>query len=149
MCRTGRSSSFGCTPSPHRPQNRQRIPSGGKPHKQQGGGGGKGGGKFFNKGTPNKKKGGAPPKKTVHSLELVVSEGGNSVSNREGISGPTHPPKEKYSLEGPPHPPKAKYSLKTDTGELCSNPFTCYALGNGNGNLANSKTTYKVSQTIT
>ena len=143
MCRTRRSSSSRRTPSPHWPQNRQRRPSGSKPHKQQGGAGGKGSGKFFKKGTPNKKKGGAPPKKTVHSLELVVSKAGNSVSNCEGISGPSHPPKEKYSLAGPPHPPKVKYSLKTDTGELCLNPFIRYALSNANGNLADSKTTYK------
>ena len=29
------------------------------------------------------------------------------------ISGPIHPPKEKYSLTGPVHPPKVKYSLQT------------------------------------
>ena len=29
------------------------------------------------------------------------------------ISGPIHPPKEKYSLTGPIHPPKVKYSLQT------------------------------------
>ena len=107
----------------------------GKPFKQQGRGGGKGGGKFFKKGgTPNKhKKGGAPPKKT-YSLKLVISEE-ETVSNRVGISGPTHPPEEKYSLAGPTHPPKEKYSLQTDTGKPCSNPFVCYALGNvGNGN---------------
>ena len=28
------------------------------------------------------------------------------------ISGPIHPPKEKYSLTGPIHPPKVKYSLR-------------------------------------
>ena len=133
MCRTRRSSSTGRTPSPH-PPNRQRRPSGGKPFKQKGGGGGKSGGKsFFKKGgTPNKhKKGGNPPNKT-HSLKLVISEE-QTVSKSVGISGPAHPPEEKYSLEGPPHPPKEKYSLQTDSGKLCSNPFTCYALGNGNG----------------
>ena len=75
MCRTRRSSSTGCTPSPH-PPNRQRRPSGSKPFKQKGGGGGKSGGKsFFKKGgTPNKhRKGGNPPNKT-HSLKLVISE---------------------------------------------------------------------------
>ena len=76
MCRTRRNSSTGHTPSPHRPQDRQRRPSGSKPFKQQGGGGGKGSGNFFKKGTPNKhKKGGAPPKKT-HSLKLVISKEG-------------------------------------------------------------------------
>ena len=111
MCRTRWSSSTGCTPSPH-PPNRQRRPSGSKPFKQQGGGGGKGSGKFFKKGgTPNKhKRGGVPPKKT-HSLKLVISEE-ETVSKSVGISGPTHPPEEKYSLEGPPHPPKEKYSLQ-------------------------------------
>ena len=119
MCRTRRNSSTGRTPSPHQPQDRQRRPSGGKPFKQQGGGGGKGSGKFFKKGTPNKhKKGGTPPKKT-HSLKLVISEEENRVSNGVGIPGPTHPPKEKYSLSGPPHPPKEKYSLQTDTGKPC------------------------------
>ena len=29
------------------------------------------------------------------------------------ISGPIHPPKEKYSLTGPVHPPKVKYTLQT------------------------------------
>ena len=92
----------------HTPPNRQRRPSGGKPFKQQCGGGGKGGGKFFKKGgTPNKhKRGGIPPKKT-HSLKLVISEE-ETVSKSVGISGPAHPPKEKYSLEGPPHPTKEK-----------------------------------------
>ena len=144
MCQTRRNST-GCTPSPH-PPNRQRRPLGGKPFKQQGGGGGKGGAKFFKKGgTPNKhKKGGAPPKKT-HSLKLVISEEENSVSNCVGISGPTHPPEEKYSLEGPPHPPKEKYSLQTDTGKPCSNPFICYALGNGNGSqVDDSNKKYRV-----
>ena len=130
MCRTRRSSSSRHTPSPHQSQNRQRRPSGNKLHKHQGGGGGKGGGKFFKKGTPNKKKRSPPKKSTVHSLELVVSEGGNSVSNCDGLSGPSHPPKKKYSLQ-------------IDTGELCSNPFVCYALGNGNGKLADSNTKYK------
>ena len=141
MCQTRINSSTGCTPSPHRPQRR---PSGSKPFKQQGGGGGKGGGKFFKKGTPNKgKKGGAPPKKT-HLLKLVISEE-ESVSNRVGVSGPTHPPKEKYSLAGPPHPPKEKYSLQTDTGKPCSNPFICYALGNGNGSqVDDSNKKYRV-----
>ena len=59
--------------------------------------------------------------------------GGNSVSNCVGLSGSAHPPKEKYLLSGPTHPPKVKYSLQTDTGEQQSNPFICYALGNGNG----------------
>ena len=131
MCRTRRNSSTRCTPSPH-PPNRQRRPSGGKPFKQQGGGGGKSNGKFFKKGgTPNKhKKGGAPPKKT-HSLKLVISEE-ETVSNCVGISGPTHPPKEKYSLQ-------------TDTGKPCSNPFICYALGNGNGSeVDDSNKKYRV-----
>ena len=143
MCRTRRSSSTGRTPSPH-PPNRQRRPSGGKPFKQQGGGGGKGSGKFFKKGTPNKhKKGGAPPKRT-HSLKLVISEE-ETVSKSVGISGPTHPPEEKYSLAGPTHPPKEKYSLQNETGKLCSNPFTCYALGNGNGSeVDDSNKKYKV-----
>ena len=48
-------------------------------------------------------------------------------------------------LEGPPHPPKVKYSLETDTGEPCSNPFICYALGNGNGNqVDDSNKKYRV-----
>ena len=143
-CRTRRNSSTGCTPSPH-PPNRQRRPSGSKPFKQQGGRGGKGSGKFFKKGgTPNKhKKGGAPPKKT-HLLKLVISEE-ETVSNHVGISGPTHPPEEKYSLSGPTHPPKEKYSLQTNTGKPCSNPFICYALGNGNwSQVDNSNKKYRV-----
>ena len=144
MCRTRRSSSSGRTPSPH-PPNRQRRPSGGKPFKQQGGGGGnKGGGKFFKKGgTPAKGKKGNPPKKT-HSLKLVISEE-ETVSKSVGVSGPTHPPEEKYSLAGPTHPPKEKYSLQTDSGKLRSNPFTCYALGNGNGShVDDSNKKYRV-----
>ena len=96
------------------------------------------------KGTPNKhKKGGSPPKKT-HLLKLVISEEENSVSN-VGLSGPTHPPEEKYSLSGPPHPPKEKYSLQSDTGKPCSNPFICYALGNGNGSqVDDSNKKYRV-----
>ena len=130
MCRTRRNSSTGRTPSPH-PPSRQRRPLGGKPFKQQGGGEGKGSGKFFKKGTPNKhKKGGAPPKKT-HSLKLVISEEEN-VSKSVGISGPTHPPEEKYPLQN-------------ETGKPCSNPFTCYALGNGNGSeVDDSNKKYKV-----
>ena len=144
MCRTRRSSSSGRTPSPH-PPNRQRRPSGGKPFKHQGGGGGnKGSGKFFKKGgTPGKAKKGNPPKKT-HSLKLVISEE-ETVSKSVGVSGPAHPPKEKYSLAGPTHPPKEKYSLQTDSGKLRSNPFTCYALGNGNGSqVDDSNKKYKV-----
>ena len=127
MCRTRRSSSTGCTLSPHHQQNRQRWPSN-RQHKQHGGGG-KGSDKFFKKGTPNKKRS-QPKNKNIASLEVVM--GGNSVSNCDGLSGPSHHPKEKYPLSGPPHPPKEKYSHQTDTGEACSNPFTCYALGNGN-----------------
>ena len=136
MCRTRRSSSSGHTPSPH-PPNRQRRPSGGKPFKHQGGGGNKGGGKFFKKGgTPGKARKGNPPKKT-HSLKLVISE--------EETVSKTDPPEEKYSLAGPTHPPKEKYSLQNETGKLCSNPFTCYALGNGNGSeVDDSNKKYKV-----
>ena len=131
MCRTRRNFSSGCTPSPHH-QQRQRRPSSNKQNKQ-GGGGGKGGGKFFKKGTPNKKKGGPPKNKNISLLELVKPMGGNSISNRVGLSGPAHPPREKYSHAGPEHLPKVKYSLETDTGGPCSNSFICYALGNGNG----------------
>ena len=63
---------------------------------------------------------------------------GNSVSNHAGLSGPAHPPEEKYSLSGPPHPPKEKYSLQdgTDSGKHSSyNPFECCALSNGHGEL--------------
>ena len=105
----------------------------------------RGGGKFFKKGgTPNKdKKGGAPPKKT-HLLKLVISEE-ETISKSVAVSGPTHPPKEKYSLSGPTHPPKEKYSHQTDTGKLCSNPFICYALGNGNGSeVDDSNKKYRV-----
>ena len=148
MCRTRRSSSSRCTPFPHR-QQRQRRPSSNKQNKQ-GGGGGKGSGKFFKKGTPNKKKGGPPKNKNnIHSLALVKPLGGDSISsnnnNRVGLSGPAHPPKEKYLLAGPTHPPKVKYSLQTDSGELCSNSFVCYALGNGNGKqVDNCNKKYKV-----
>ena len=144
MCRIRRSST-GRTPFPHCQQNRQRQPSGNRKHKQQGGGGGgKGSGKFFKKGTPNKKRQeGLPTNKNIALLEVVM--GGNSVSNHDGLSGPSHPPEDTYSLSGPPHPPKEKYSLQTNSGEACSNPFTCYALGNGNEELYDdSNKKYKV-----
>ena len=48
--------------------------------------------------------------------------GGNSVSNHDDLSQPSHPPKEKYSFQ-------------PDSGEACSNPFECYALSNGNEKL--------------
>ena len=64
--------------------------------------------------------------------------GGNEVSITDpDISGPIHPPKEKYSLPGPPHPPEEKYSLVDDTNEASINSFVCYALGNGNEELLN------------
>ena len=131
MCRTRQNSSTGRTPSPHPPPNKQRRPSGDKPFKQQGGGGGKP--KFFKKGgTPNKfKKGGTPPQKT-HSLKLVTAWEEKTVSNSVGVSGPAHPPKEKYSLSA-------------KTGKQRANPFTCYALGNGNGSqVDDSNKKYKV-----
>ena len=150
LCRSRRNSSSARPPSPHKHQNRQRRPSGNK-QQRQGGGGAKGGGnKFFKKGgTPRKKQGGA--NKTYSTLVLQVVQGGNSVSTEESfIAGPPHPPKEKYSLPGPPHPPEEKYSPGkcslpgpphppeekyspiNETDEVRSNPFTCYALGNGN-----------------
>ena len=86
----------------------------------------------------------APPPKKTHLLKLVISKE-ETVSNRVGISGPTHPPEEKYSLSGPTHPPKEKYSLQTNTGKPCSNPFICYALGNGNGSeVDDSNKKYRV-----
>ena len=39
------------------------------------------------------------------------------------------------SLSGPSHHPKEKYSLQTDTGKVCSNLFECFALGDGNPEL--------------
>ena len=50
----------------------------------------------------------------THLLKLVLSEEEN-VSKSVGVSGPAHPPEEKYSQAGPTHPPKEKYSLQTET----------------------------------
>ena len=41
--------------------------------------------------------------------------------------------------------PKRNILFKTDTGKLCSNPFICYALGNGNGSeVDDSNKKYRV-----
>ena len=154
FCRTRRSSSSGCTPSPHKQQNRQRRPSSSKQQRQgRGGGNGKTGKKFFKKGgTPRKQSKGNPNNKPFSANSLQVVLGGNQVStDGPDISGPTHPPKEKYSLpittitvSGPPHPPKEKYSLVDDTNEASINSFVCYALGDGNGELLDCNKKYKV-----
>ena len=131
QCRSsGRNSSTGRSPSPGRPQNRQRWFSGNKPNKgrARGGGGGK------QKSIPNKRpgngrgRGGGKPFKTN---ALTVT----------GLSGPQHPPKvdglggnetkesvsTKAGLLRPAHPPKV-------SGEPFINTFKCGALtSNGNG----------------
>ena len=130
QCRSSgrRNSSTGCSPSPGRPQNRQRRFSGNKPNKGRGCGGG--GGK--QKSTPKRPgsghgRGGGKPFKTN---ALTVT----------GLPGPQHPPKvdglggnetkESVSMNTgllrPAHPPKV-------SGEPFINTFTCDALtSNGN-----------------
>ena len=131
QCRSSgrRNSSTGRSPSPGRPQNRQRRFSGKQPNKGRGHGGGSG----KQRSTPNKKPGqghghgGGKPFKTN---ALTVT----------GLSGPQHPPKVdglggnetkeivsmKTGLLRPVHPPKV-------SGEPIINTFTCDALtSNGN-----------------
>ena len=131
QCRSSgrRNSSPGHSPSPGRPQNRQRCFSGNKPNKGRGRGGG-GSGK--QKSTPKRPgggrgRGGGKPFKTN---TLTVT----------GLSGPQHPPKvdglggnetkESVSMNAglprPAHPPKV-------SGEPFINIFACDALtSNGN-----------------
>ena len=121
--------STGRSPSPGRPQNRQRWFSGKLPNKGRGHGGG--GGK--QRSTPNKKPGsgrGHGGGKPFKMNALTVS----------GLSGPQHPPKVdglggnetkeivsmKAGVSRPAHPPKV-------SGEPIINTFTCDALtSNGN-----------------
>ena len=130
QCRSSvrRNSSTGHSPSPGRPQNRQRRFSGNKPNKGRGCGGGSG----KQKSTPKRQgsghgRGGGKPFKTN---ALTVT----------GLPRPQHPPKvdglggnetkESVSIKAgflrPAHPPKV-------LGEPLINTFTCNALtSNGN-----------------
>ena len=131
QCRSSgrRNSSTGRSPSPGRPQNRQRCSSGNKPNKGRGRGKG---GNIKQKSTPKRPgsgrgRGGGKPFKTN---ALTVT----------GLSGSQHPPKvddpegdrtkESVSMNAdlprPAHPPKV-------SGEQFYNTFTCDALiSNGN-----------------
>ena len=131
QCRSSgrRNSSTGRSPSPGRPQNRQRSFSGNKPNKGRGRGRG---GNIKQKSTPKRPgsghgRGGGKPFKTN---ALTVT----------GLSGSQHPPKvddpegdetkESVSMNAdlprPAHPPKV-------SGEQFYNTFTCDALiSNGN-----------------
>ena len=131
QCRSSgrRNSSTGCSPSPGRPQNRQRCSSGNKPNKGRGRGRG---GNVKQKSTPKRPgnghgRGGGKPFKTN---ALTVT----------GLSGSQHPPKvdgpggnetkESVSMNAdlrrPAHPPKV-------SGEQFHNTFMCDALiSNGN-----------------
>ena len=131
QCRSSgrRNSSTSCSPSPGRPQNRQRRFSGNKPNKGRGRGRG---GNIKQKSTPKRPgngrgRGGGKPFKTN---ALTVT----------GLSGPQHPPKvdgpggnetkESVSMNAdlprPAHPPKV-------SGEQFYNTFACDALiSNGN-----------------
>ena len=131
QCRSSgrRNSSTGRSPSPGRPQNRQRHFSGNKPNKGKGRGRG---GNVKQKSTPKRPgsgcgRGGGKPFKTN---ALTVT----------GLSGSQHPPKvdgpegdetkESVSMNAdlprPAHPPKV-------SGEQFHNTFTCDALiSNGN-----------------
>ena len=129
QCRSSgrRNSSTGCSPSPGRPQNRQRCFSINKPNKGRGRGGG-GGGK--QKSTPKRPGGGRGGGKPFKMNALTVT----------GLSRPQHPPKvdgpggnetkESVSMNAglprPAHPPKV-------SGEPFINTFMCDALtSNGN-----------------
>ena len=131
QCRSSgrRNSSTGCSPSPGRPQNRQRRSSGNKPPKGKGQGRG---GNVKQRNTPKRPgsghgRGGGKPFKTN---ALTVT----------GLSGSQHPPKVdnpegdetkefvsmNADLPGPAHPPKV-------SGEQFYNTFACDALiSNGN-----------------
>ena len=131
QCRSSRrrNSSTGCSPSPGRPQNRQRHFSGNKPNKGRGRGRG---GNVKQKSTPKRPgsgrgRGGGKPFK-MNALTVT------------GLSGSQHPPKvdgpegdetkESVSMNAdlprPAHPPKV-------SGEQFYNTFACDALiSNGN-----------------
>ena len=131
QCRSSgrRNSSTGRSPSPGRPQNRQRCFSGNKPNKGRGRGGG---GNVKQKSTPKRPgggrgRGGGKPFK-MNTLTVT------------GLSRPQHPPKvdgsgryetkESVSINAdlprPAHPPKV-------SGEQFFNTFMCDALtSNGN-----------------
>ena len=123
ICRAQRNSSAGWTLSSHK-QQRQRRPLGNK-HNKQFNMGGKGSGAGPKKGTPKKKQGGDHNKRTFKATLLEVVMGGDSISDCVGLSGPAHPPKEKYSVR----------AITPSQTEACSNPFECYTLNNGNGEL--------------
>ena len=131
QCRSSgrRNSSTGCSPSPGRPQDRQRCFSGNKPNKGRGRGRG---GNLKQESTPKRPgnghgRGGGKPFK-MNALTVT------------GLSGSQHPPKvdglegdetkESVSMNAdlprPAHPPKV-------SGEQFYNTFTCDALiSNGN-----------------
>ena len=129
QCRSSgrRNSSTGRSPSPGRPQNRQRRSSGNKPPKGRGRGGNPKQRSTPRRPASGRGRGGGKPFKTN---ALTVT----------GLSGSQHPPKVE-SLEGdetkefvsmnadlprPAHPPKV-------SGEQFNNTFTCDALiSNGN-----------------
>ena len=131
QCRSSgrRNSSTGCSPSPGRPQNRQRRFSGNKPNKGRGRGRG---GNVKQKSTPKRPgsghgRGGGKPFKTN---ALTVT----------GLSGSQHPPK----VDGPGrNETKESVSMNADlprlahppkvSGEQFYNTFACDALtSNGN-----------------
>ena len=131
QCRSSgrRNSSTGHSPSPGRPQNRQRWFSGKQPNKGRGCGGGSG----KQRSTPNKKPG------QGHSCGGGKSFKMNA-STVTGLSRPQHPPKDdglggnetkeivsmKAGLSRPANPPKV-------SGEPIINTFACDALtSNGN-----------------
>ena len=61
--------------------------------------------------TPSQSEAGSSISGPAHPPKEKYSLTRTSHNNRfSNISGPAHPPKEKYSLSGPTHPPKVKYS---------------------------------------
>ena len=62
--------------------------------------------------TPSQSEAGSSISGPAHPPKEKYSLSGASHNNHFlNISGPAHPPKEKYLLSGPTHPPKVKYSL--------------------------------------
>ena len=131
QCRSSgrRNSSTSCSPSPGRPQNRQRHPSGNKPNKGRGRGRGE---NIKQKSTPQRPgngcgRGGGKPFKTntltvtglFGSQHPPKVDGPGETETKESVSMNAHLPR-------PAHPPKV-------SGEQFYNTFTCDALvSNGN-----------------
>ena len=128
-CSGRRNSSTGRSPSPGRPQNRQRCSTSNKPNKGRGQGRG---GNVKQKSTPKRPgngcgRGGGKPFKT-NALTVTGLSGSQHPPKIDGLGG--YETKESVSMNAdlprPAHPPKV-------SGEQFYNTFTCDALtSNGN-----------------